>query len=110
MVFRTRLLLTSLIPSAWVDDQLIAERKAGLAKYLSSLLWSPEYQNAAVFQDFIARKGMNPAPWVTPNSLSTIEWHPDVVSKLKRLIHSAKLSGAGTKIVLSIGMPFIFPG
>lgn len=48
--------------------------------------------------------------FVTPNPLSTIEWSPDIVSKLKRLIHSAKLSGAGTKIVLSIGMRFMFPG
>ncbi|KIM37879.1 glycoside hydrolase family 18 protein [Hebeloma cylindrosporum] len=156
-----RLLLTSLIPSAWVDDELIAERKAGLAKYLSALLWSPEYQKAAVFQDFITRNGINPASgvdfedvlpsvflgnhgalsknlamggflsaahypewamdsippesldysrfdilffgFVTPNASSTIEWALDVISKLKRLIQSAKLSGAGTKIVLSIG-------
>jgi len=30
------------------------------------------------------------------------------VSNLKRLIHSSKLSGAGTKIALLIGMSFIF--
>ena len=53
-------LFTLLTPSAWVDDELTAERQAGHAEYLSSLLRS-DYQNAAAFQDFIGRKAINMA-------------------------------------------------
>jgi chitinase len=34
---------------------LIAERKAGLAKWLSALLWSLEYQSTPAFLDFLNR-------------------------------------------------------
>ncbi|KAG6833417.1 hypothetical protein H0H87_007402 [Tephrocybe sp. NHM501043] len=47
-----RLLATSFIPSAWIDDTLIAERKAGLTKYLSDLLKSTEYKDAPLLRDF----------------------------------------------------------
>ncbi|KAF5329825.1 hypothetical protein D9619_009058 [Psilocybe cf. subviscida] len=50
-----RFLSTSILPSAWIDDTLIAERKAGLAKWLSALLWSSEYQNTSTFLDFLNR-------------------------------------------------------
>ena len=33
-----RAITTSLVPSAWVDDELIKERKAGLQIYLTNLL------------------------------------------------------------------------
>ena len=33
-----RVVATSLVPSAWVDDELIKERKAGLQIYLTTLL------------------------------------------------------------------------
>ncbi|KAF8154279.1 glycoside hydrolase [Crassisporium funariophilum] len=48
-----RLFATTFVPSAWVDDALIAERRTGLANYLSALLWSVEYQNHPIFQEFL---------------------------------------------------------
>ena len=45
---------------------------------------------------------------VASNAPSTIKWGSDIMSKLKRLIHSVKPSGAVTKNVLAIGMSFIF--
>ena len=39
---------------------LLAERKAGLAEYLSALLWSPEYQTAPGLIDFLKRDTTNP--------------------------------------------------
>ncbi|RDB17716.1 Oviduct-specific glycoprotein [Hypsizygus marmoreus] len=48
-----RLLATTFIPSAWVDDTLIAERKAGLTQYISELLKSPEYKDAPALLDFL---------------------------------------------------------
>ncbi|KAJ7668686.1 glycoside hydrolase family 18 protein [Mycena polygramma] len=157
-----RLLVTTFIPSAWADDTLIAERKAGLEQYLVKLLEIPEYgQNDAV-QDFLALSEI-PAPstkfeledavpstlsrktaeelisatatfvaaayypsWSAtgsfapekldyskfdilffafgvPNSSGTLSWDPASPIVLKRLVASAKKSGRGTKIVLSVG-------
>jgi chitinase len=48
-----RLLVTSFVPSAWVDDALIAERKSGLSKYLASLLSTPEYKSHTALLDFL---------------------------------------------------------
>ncbi|PFH50384.1 glycoside hydrolase family 18 protein [Amanita thiersii Skay4041] len=49
-----RILTTTLFPSAWADDTLIAERKAGLAAYLSQLLETPEYQRNRKLLDFLS--------------------------------------------------------
>jgi chitinase len=49
-----RLLVTTFIPSAWADDTLIAERKAGLADYLFDILSTPEYKDTAVVQEFLS--------------------------------------------------------
>ncbi|KAJ7496881.1 glycoside hydrolase family 18 protein [Mycena latifolia] len=155
-----RLLVTTFIPSAWVDDALIAERKAGLEEYLSKLLKVPEYCDSAAVQDFLAltipasppefeledavpstlsRKTAEELINVTanfisaayypswtawsfppekldyskfdilffafaiPNSSSTLTWDSDTQSFLKRLVSSAKKSGKGTKVVLSVG-------
>ncbi|KAF9458111.1 glycoside hydrolase family 18 protein [Collybia nuda] len=52
-----RLLSTTFIPSAWVDDALIKERKAGLAQYLIDLLQSPDYKDNPAVLDFLTPKG-----------------------------------------------------
>ncbi|KAJ7772104.1 glycoside hydrolase family 18 protein [Mycena maculata] len=57
-----RLLVTTFIPSAWVDDALIAERKAGLEEYLSKLLRVPEYRHSDVVQEFLALSISAPSP------------------------------------------------
>lgn len=41
--------------------------------------------------------------FATPNSSSTLSWDSGSQAILKRLVKSAKASGAGTKIVLSVG-------
>jgi chitinase len=48
-----RLLVTTFIPSAWVDDALIKERKKGLADYLTDVLSSPKYKDQAVLFEFL---------------------------------------------------------
>jgi chitinase len=48
-----RYLVTTFVPSAWVDDALIAERKAGLTKYLSDLLSSPEFEKNTTLLKFL---------------------------------------------------------
>lgn len=49
-----RVLSTTFIPSAWADDALISERKAGLAAYLSSVVSSPEYEGSPHVKDFLS--------------------------------------------------------
>jgi chitinase len=39
-----RILATTFIPSAWLDDSLISERKAGLSAYLRAVLQSDSFQ------------------------------------------------------------------
>ncbi|KAJ3513946.1 hypothetical protein NLJ89_g2657 [Agrocybe chaxingu] len=145
-----RLFSTSLLPSAWVDDDLIAERKLGLARYVSSLLWSAEYRKHPLFLAFLKRgssldvrggisvEDVLPSTlskyrngytafavgldsvvppekldykrfdvlffgFVNPNSTSSLDWGANTQAILKRLVRSAVASGAGTKIVLSVG-------
>lgn len=49
-----RILATTFIPSAWVDDALIAERKEGLKTYLNTLLTTPQYQDNEALEEFLA--------------------------------------------------------
>ncbi|KAJ6593440.1 glycoside hydrolase family 18 protein [Mycena capillaripes] len=155
-----RLLVTTFIPSAWVDDSLIAERKTGLEQYLVKILEAPQYSQRDVVQEFLALS--TPAPlrefeledavpstlsrktaeellvaaatsisaayypswsadsfspekldyskfdilffaFAIPNSSSTLSWDAATQAMLKRLVANAKISGNGTKIVLSVG-------
>lgn len=48
-----RSLSTTLIPSAWVDDRLISERKRGLSQYLEDLLKSPDYKDRSMLLHFL---------------------------------------------------------
>ncbi|KAJ7503010.1 glycoside hydrolase family 18 protein [Mycena galericulata] len=155
-----RLLVTTFIPSAWADDALIAERKAGLEQYLCKLLQVPQYKNNDVVKEFLAPSISAPPlhfeledavpstlskkaadelvnatktyiaasyypSWTAdnfppekldyskfdilffafaiPNSSSTLTWDSPTQAMLKRLVASAKKSGKGTKIVLSVG-------
>ncbi|KAJ7287158.1 glycoside hydrolase [Mycena rebaudengoi] len=158
-----RLLATTFIPAAWVDDTLIAERKAGLEAYLFQLVQSPQYRDNEVLQEFLAlslqasprqfdpedalpstlsRKkaeellndvstaatfiaaayypdwsvdsfppeGLDYSKFdilffafAIPNSSSTLTWDAGSQAILKRLVASARASGKGTKIVLSVG-------
>ncbi|KIP06174.1 glycoside hydrolase family 18 protein [Phlebiopsis gigantea 11061_1 CR5-6] len=49
-----RILVTTFLPAAWVDDKLIAERKTGLAVYLNSLLKHLEYRESPILQEFLS--------------------------------------------------------
>ncbi len=87
-----RLLATTFVPSAWIDNALIAERKDGLAKYLDDLLVSPDYAGSSVLADFL-----------TPNlSESSAKFNPEdaLPSTLSRkaaldLLANATVESAG---------------
>ncbi|TFL02994.1 glycoside hydrolase family 18 protein [Pterulicium gracile] len=50
-----RILTTTFVPSAWADDFLIAERKAGLTSYLLSLQQSAEHNSSQALLDFLTK-------------------------------------------------------
>ena len=56
--------LTNLVPSAWVNDDLIMERKEGLILYLHSLLQSAELQDHPILIQFLMPGPF--APFGTP--------------------------------------------
>ncbi|KXN90766.1 Chitinase A1 [Leucoagaricus sp. SymC.cos] len=56
--------ITNLVPSAWVNDELIAERKEGLTFYLHSLLQSAEIQDHPILVQFLTPGSF--APFGTP--------------------------------------------
>lgn len=58
--------LTNLVPSAWVDDDLIVERKEGLILYLHSLLQSTELQDHPILIQFLTPGPF--APFGTPQT------------------------------------------
>ncbi|KAG6833416.1 hypothetical protein H0H87_007401 [Tephrocybe sp. NHM501043] len=49
-----RVVANALVPLAWLDDGLIAERKVGLAEYLNQLNAAPQYHNGDAFLQFLS--------------------------------------------------------
>lgn len=47
-------LTTTMVSSAWVDDELIIERKRGLAAYIDFLLGKPHFEEQSVFVKFLS--------------------------------------------------------
>ncbi|KAF8589507.1 glycoside hydrolase family 18 protein [Ramaria rubella] len=153
-----RILATTFLPTAWVDDKLINERKSGLNEYLKGVLGDGHLKTHTAFIKFIApstekprvfnledalpstlsrkaaelaiaAEGLTAAAYypdwavdsnppenidyskfdllyfafATPNSSSGLSWDDGGQAILKRLVSSAKNSGHGTKVALSIG-------
>ncbi|KIJ51369.1 glycoside hydrolase family 18 protein [Sphaerobolus stellatus SS14] len=154
-----RILTTTFIPAAWVDDNLITERKAGLQTYLRGVLKSEDACNHPAMAEFLAasprrrktlsledvlpstlskkdverigatRSNLVAAAYypdwsvysvppesidfskfdllyfafVVPNSSCGLSWDGGSQSTLQRLVTSAKNSGYGTKVALSVG-------
>ncbi|KAI0677694.1 glycoside hydrolase family 18 protein [Trametes maxima] len=53
-----RILATTFVPSAWLDDALITERKDGLSAYLTGLLQSPQFRVHRALVDFLTPGGV----------------------------------------------------
>jgi chitinase len=83
-------LVTTFIPSAWADDALIAERKAGLEQYLAKLLDVPQYRQSDAVQEFLALS--------IPSSPPQFELEDAIPSTLSRKTAEELISAAATFI------------
>lgn len=72
-----RILVTTFVPSAWVDDKLIAERKSGLTGYLTNVLESQTYRSSSALREFLT-------PDPTPAVFRTFDLEDALPSTLSR--------------------------
>jgi chitinase len=77
-----RLLATTLIPSAWVNDGLIDERKKGLASYLNAVLSTPRYQDSAILSKFLTPEIGSEAKFSPEDALPSTFSHKEAVNLL----------------------------
>ncbi|KAI0658625.1 glycoside hydrolase family 18 protein [Cubamyces menziesii] len=87
-----RILATTFVPSAWLDDTLIAERKAGLSAYLTGLLQSPQFRVHKALIDFLTPSGASPAS----RGFNLEDALPSTLSRKAALETQAKLSAQAT--------------
>ncbi|KAF7297934.1 Glycoside hydrolase family 18 protein [Mycena chlorophos] len=71
-----RILVTTFVPSAWVDDALVSERKQGLKAYLNTLLENPTYRCQPALKKFLA-----PALRVSPRQFDLEDALPSTLSR-----------------------------
>ncbi|KAE9391168.1 glycoside hydrolase [Gymnopus androsaceus JB14] len=86
-----RILVTSFLPSAWLDDILIKERKTGLAVYLNALLDHPTYQDAPALNEFLNASDRSRTPFDLEDAL------PSTMSRKKALELKAQLLNGNGK-------------
>ncbi|KAJ3890165.1 Phox homologous domain-containing protein, partial [Lentinula edodes] len=92
-----RILVTSFVPSAWLDDVLIEECKTGLAAYLNAILVHPTYRNAPALRDFLSSNESKPS---NPSKLDLEDALPSTMSRQSALqIKAQLLSGDGEATV-----------
>lgn len=86
-----RILATTFIPSAWVDDELIAERKTGLSEYLNNILRADDYRSIPALKEFLT---LSTPPMDRPFDLE--DALPSTLSRKTALEFQAKASGEPT--------------
>ncbi|KAI0355450.1 glycoside hydrolase family 18 protein [Trametes cingulata] len=84
-----RILATTFVPSAWLDDTLIAERKAGLSAYLTGLLHSPQFRAHKALRDFLAPASPSGAPAAPFNPEDAL---PSTLTRKAALAEQGELS------------------
>ncbi|CDO77188.1 Glycoside Hydrolase Family 18 protein [Trametes cinnabarina] len=90
-----RILATTFVPSAWLDDTLITERKAGLSAYLAGLLQSPQFR---VHKSLIEFLTPSDAPVASRRGFNPEDALPSTLSRKAALEVQSKLSAEATPI------------
>lgn len=85
-----RILVTTFLPSAWADDKLIAERKAGLTTYMNKLVNHDNYRESPVLRTFLSVS----APIVTDKEISLEDALPSTLSRKAALAAQAQVAAA----------------
>ncbi|KAI4527956.1 glycoside hydrolase [Schizophyllum commune Loenen D] len=75
-----RLLTTTFVPSAWADDALIAERKAGLSAFLNDVLRVPELSAHPALKDFLGQAGTSKASFDPEDALPSTMSRKDALN------------------------------
>ena len=94
-----RIIVTSFIPSAWADDSLIAERKAGLTTYLNALLKSTQYKDTTSLTSFLSQSSG------ATMKLNPEDALPSTLSRKAALEVQAQLSAAATSLIAAAYYP-----
>ncbi|KAJ3971990.1 glycoside hydrolase family 18 protein [Lentinula raphanica] len=98
-----RILVTSFVPSAWLDDVLIKERKTGLAAYLTAILAHPMYHNAPAVNEFLSTDETNQSG-TAHAKIDLEDALPSTLSRQSALkLKSQLLSGDGEVAVATDG-------
>ncbi|KAI8989856.1 glycoside hydrolase family 18 protein [Trametes punicea] len=92
-----RILSTTFVPSAWLDDALITERKAGLSAYLTGLLQSPQFRVHKALIDFLTPSG----PSTASRDFNLEDALPSTLSRKAALEVQNKLSAEATPLYAS---------
>lgn len=105
-----RILATTFVPSAWLDDELIAERKSGLTSYLSHVIGDPEFQSQPALKDFLGSPKSN-----AHTKFDLEDALPSTLSRKTALqLKEEALKGAGSDSEVEIEATFIaasyYPG
>lgn len=94
-----RTLATNLVPSAWLNDEFIAERKKGLSTYLRNLIQSTQLQDHPILIQFLTPGPFDPFgtpqielgdPFVQMGSISPVSIGVNF-GQSRAVIHSAKV-------------------
>ncbi|TFK52796.1 glycoside hydrolase family 18 protein [Heliocybe sulcata] len=88
-----RLLVTTFIPSAWVDDDLIAERKSGLSSYLRSLLADDAFRSEPALLHFLSAAGAG-----TIRAFDLEDALPSTLSRKAALTMLGEIDAKATKV------------
>ncbi|KAI0940229.1 hypothetical protein AcV5_001393 [Taiwanofungus camphoratus] len=94
-----RILVTSFLRSAWVDDKLIAERKEGLNAYLASLLQSSQYITSPALLKFLTPSTSTPTQFNPEDAL------PSTLSRRTALQLEGMLSAASSTPIAAAYYP-----
>ncbi|PIL37606.1 hypothetical protein GSI_01300 [Ganoderma sinense ZZ0214-1] len=89
-----RILATTFIPSAWLDDTLIEERKAGLSAYLTGLVESPQFRAHKFLVEFLTSS----APKASARDFNLEDALPSTLSRKAALAVQPVLSAEATPI------------
>ena len=96
-----RILATTFVPSAWLDDTLITERKAGLSAYLTGLLQSPQFRAHKFLLDFLTPS----QPSTSAGTFSMEDALPSTLSRKAALEAQSRLAAEATTPIAAAYYP-----